>query len=619
VDSDPEFRRRNPQTVLGLFGQGWDAVKTIVPLEDPDHSFPAVAQRLSNPQRRIIVSNERDYFEDLQAAYGADLPEVSLAFGNEWELYSASLAEVSASVRRATEKLRAAEAMAALVSQQRGEFADDLRPLRDQAWIAFGLYWEHDWTANGPISRERRAAWQRKIARQISDYVDALHERASAALGELLPAAPGVRRILVFNPLCWPRTDHVLIPWDGDEQQATTAFDVAAGQAVPTQWVVRDGKRLLQFLATQVPACGYRLFELRAEAAADPAPRTIEFQDSGLRSARHRLEIGASGSIVAWESLELVRTIVAKGQRANEFEGGIGKVSLESQGPVSTTVRIDVPRPTARTTRIMLLESLDRIEIENTILENFSEVESWRYEFELDAPRTFHEEVGAILQAAVKSQGGDYADRNARTDWLTLNHFVTMHDGATAVTLSNRDCLFFHLGERIKDPMDSASNVIHVLAGGQVDGPELGIPRQGGDRVFTQRFALQCRGGSSTTDRAASMRFALEHSNPLVAAEVTGPGELDPAPRAGLECDSEHVVVWALKPSEDGAGQGTIVRLWNLAEQPFQYTLKMNPPIGKCIQTTHIETDLEPMEVIAGAVTETLASGAIRTLRILPA
>ena len=106
VGENAKFKTSNPQDVIGLFGQGWDDLATIVPLTNTQDSFPAVAAKMTTDTRRIIVSNELDYFEDFEKHYGDDLPEVSCSFGNEWDLYSASLVEVSASVKRATEKLR---------------------------------------------------------------------------------------------------------------------------------------------------------------------------------------------------------------------------------------------------------------------------------------------------------------------------------------------------------------------------------------------------------------------------------------------------------------------------------------------------------------------------------
>jgi alpha-mannosidase len=613
----PDFLERNPQSVIGLFGQGWDDLKTIVPLEDQERSFPAVAKQLTDATRRVIVSNELDYFADMETNHGDVLPEQSWAFGNEWELYSASLAEVSATVKRATEKLRTAEALAALVQQRVPEFGSDLHELREQAWIAFGLYWEHDWTADGPISRERRATWQRKIAKQITDYVDTLHDRAVAALSNQVNNPANERLLVVFNQLSWVRTDYAEIPLN--DAESLTVLDAKSGKPAPSQVILRDQQLFLRFLADRIPACGYRVFKLTtAEASPESSAPTIRFANFELESPLHRLQIDSNGSITRWEYKGLPKPLITDGQRANEFEASLGTVTLESTGPVSTTVRIDAARPTARTTRVTMFESLDRIEIENTIRENFLGVESWRYEFNLDSPQTEHEEVGAIVRAATAKEGGDYADQNARTQWLTMNHFVTLRDESAAVTISNRDCLFFHLGQDHSQPMDSKSGVVHILAGGQIDGEKLGIPKQGGDRQFTQRFALRAT-SPGQADRVQSMRTALEHQNPLLAVSVSkSDGKLKRKSFSMLKLNSESVVVWALKPAEpspSGAGQGTVVRLWNLANEPASYELTMSKPVKQCFKTTHVETEIERLEMVDGKVSETLPPGGMRTLR----
>ena len=106
LDSDPGFLSRyrargasEPYQVRAAFGFGWDALdrKTGQPYAaDPekyprtDH-FHRIAQRLSTPERQVIVSNEQDFFEDFEATHGASLDRVAVTYGNEWDLYSASM------------------------------------------------------------------------------------------------------------------------------------------------------------------------------------------------------------------------------------------------------------------------------------------------------------------------------------------------------------------------------------------------------------------------------------------------------------------------------------------------------------------------------------------------
>ena len=116
VDSDPQFRARYPYAVIGAFGKGHDDLKTLT------REFVDTAKNKSTANRRVIVSNEKDFFEDFESSYGAGLESLRVSFGNEWDLYCAALAEVSARVKRSLEKLRAAEAMAALVSLKNSAF-----------------------------------------------------------------------------------------------------------------------------------------------------------------------------------------------------------------------------------------------------------------------------------------------------------------------------------------------------------------------------------------------------------------------------------------------------------------------------------------------------------------
>src|SRR5206468_5028849 len=95
----------------------------------------------------------------------------------------ASMSETSARARRSVEKLRVGELMATLVSLQRPDFLRGREPARDQAFMDLGLYWEHDWTADGPVSRSSRAAWQELLASEIEAYVNPLHADSALRLG----------------------------------------------------------------------------------------------------------------------------------------------------------------------------------------------------------------------------------------------------------------------------------------------------------------------------------------------------------------------------------------------------------------------------------------------------
>jgi alpha-mannosidase len=174
----------------------------------------------------------------------------------------------------------------------------------------------------------------------------------------------------------------------------------------------------------------------------------------------------------------------------------------------------------------------------------------------LENPDVYHEEVGAILHARLTSEDGHYSTRNARYDWLTLNHFVDINtpDGF-GITLSNADCYFMKLGASTPDALDTKTPQISVLVGGRDLNDSGALGDQGGDDHFIQRFALRPHG---EYDAVAAMRFALEHQNPMVTGGTIG-GDLYPEKFYSLlQVDNSMSCFWALKPAEDGLEAGVV-------------------------------------------------------------
>jgi alpha-mannosidase len=74
-------------------------------------------------------------------------------------------------------------------------------------------------------------------------------------------------------------------------------------------------------------------------------------------------------------------------------------------------------------------------------------------------------------------------------------------------------------------------------------------------------------------------------------------------------------LLWAMKPAEDGIREaGVIARLWNLAAEPVDATLRLTPgPIAGATETTHIETEIGPAPVTEGLLRASLAPHQMKT------
>ena len=53
------------------------------------------------------------------------------------------------------------------------------------------------------------------------------------------------------------------------------------------------------------------------------------------------------------------------------------------------------------------------------------------------------------------------------------------------------------------------------------------------------------------------------------------------------------MLLWALKPHNDGIEHGLVARLWNVSDKAAQAELHLTPAISAANRTTHIETDIE--------------------------
>lgn len=629
-----------PFNVAGAFGYGWDDLATYV-----SPAFITAAQQNTTATRTVRVSNEEDFFRDVDRTY-PNLPTESVSYGNEWDLYPVSMNEITAQVRRATEKLRSAEGLAALVSLKDSTFA------RDLAWEAYGLYWEHDWTADGPISKQDRANWQTKMHHRIVGYVDTLYNRAVAGLGGQLKTAINPR-FYVYNPLNWSRTDFADVAYLG--AGSVRVVEAETGREVVSQRIQKVGKSFVRVWAEGVPSVGYKVYEIQSSRRGAIQPDAATVNGEFIQNDHYRIRLKKSGVISELHDRRAgnrpgpggephVRQLVKQrntGTPASRLLNDIGTKNpdagnalvVENRGPVSVTLKAVSNDPIAHTVRVTLFKNSrtagsPRIDIEDSLQANFGDVKAWAFSLNLTNPTTHHEELGAILTAKKETRGGHYASQNARYDYQTFNHFADLSEPNYGVTLSNQDCSFFKLGQTTAtaartDSLWETSAQLNALAGGQVDtygsGKKdtlrLGIYNQNGAKAFRYHFALTTH--ANGFDALAAMKFALEHQNPLVTGAVTGSQAVYPGTTFSLlKTDAPGVLLWSLKAGEEGIRNGLIARFWNLDTAPATATLNLALPIRRAWQTTHIETNEEVLRPTANQLKANFSGRQLNTYRL---
>ncbi len=146
-----------------------------------------------------------------------------------------------------------------------------------------------------------------------------------------------------------------------------------------------------------------------------------------------------------------------------------------------------------------------------------------------------------------------------------------------------------------------------------MDGPKLGILRQNGARYFLQRFSLRPH---TRYSQAEAMQFAMEHQNPPVAVAVGGDKDSPyPATSFGyLKISVPGVLLWSLKPHDDGIQHGVVARLWNQHDKPVTFDLDVgSATLVAARRLSHIETTLAPLALSDGVLRDEVAAQRMET------
>ena len=601
-------RRRQPGIPLtGLFGAGQDQV------EYRTTAFTDLAREWNGTHRggdRVVVSNGIDFFEVLEE-HADRLPVLRGGWGNDWDLWPATLSRRTAQMRRAIERLRTAEALSAIAHWRDETFWPPIQERLEAAFIDYFKYFEHSWGRVTDALFEALIENKKRWARSFDDAVSEAEASAASRVAGLF-ATPDEDRVVVFNPLGFARTDFADVPVP--DAGPHVVRDVATGEEAPSQTVSLGGKRHLRLLARDVPALGYRVYRYQRGTPAR-SPDAAEITSRRIESHRYRVELGGAGEIVAAFDKDAGREIAAGA--LNDFGGGsVRAVAAENVGPVSATLRVEVEGPPRRRVGITLFREIDRIEIENEILENVVERHHYRYRVALSEPRIRFEEVGAIARPGLVSEGGDFLP-GTRSDYMTLNHFVGFAGNGYGVVLSNRDAFAMRVGDSTAKEFDLPTSEVSVLALGNL-AFEKGIQDQGGDDRFLNSFAVIGEAGAFSAARA--MRHGLAHQNPLrvIPLARNQPGSLREPTASFVSLDVDNVVVTAIKPAEEG-GRGIIVRVWELDGRDTDFTIDVSAFAPReAFAVSLIETDIGPAALNNGRIAATIGANEIKTYRFLP-
>jgi alpha-mannosidase len=449
--------------------------------------------------------------------------------------------------------------------------------------------------------------------------------------------------VVVFNPLGWPRSDlaEVEIGYSDRDHPAVELIG-PAGDAVPIQFVAieRYGEggikhAKLAFIARDVPALGYSLYQViprragskggEGVAAASPGPSSTMHQDTGsieneycratfnlwtgemtkllVKAGDWEALGGRSANVVAeeqdggdfWELYGTLNggrlTAMTRGQglpahershSSNEWVGGDGRTEA---GPVFSQFHIAHPFGEGSfETSVRLYPGIRRVDIRTNLLNNDKFVR-YRVLFptSISNGRRFEE----IPFGAVERPTAQEFPAQNWSDWS---------DGTRGVALINRGLPGNNVAEGtlMLSLLRSARITAYPFFGGYEPGVSSDLGLELGVRRTFDYALLPHQGDWSA---AQVYRAGWEFNNPLLVRKASlHPGRL-PKRWGLLEVSASDVVVSALKPGRDGE---LVLRVYEAAGRPSPgIKIKLNAAISSAREVNLIEdpaAELHPVD-----------------------
>lgn len=554
----------------------------------------------------------------IQKQFGDQIPTIRGGGGPYWEDGIASGAYYAAIERRNESVAPTAEKLATLTAVINPLVKANTVKLH-RMWKDMVLMDEHTWDSFDSVSNPKSlesvegAKFKDQFAVNAAALADFLTKNSMATIVQSIPVSPG--HLIVFNALNWKRNGMASIDLpDGDE-----IVDLSSGETVPVS-VIRKGHgyRYVRFLASDVPAVGYKVYDIRKETANVPPPVAQELHTDVMESPYYKVTLDPeTGAVRSIYDKQLHREIVNEHSpyRFGEYlyvtggdkspntilqyshvypkpklevhpaEGGtLVSVTKTPYGEVARMVSHDTNTPSVAT-EIRLFNNEKKIEFVESVDKKkvyTKEGVYFAFPFAMDHPEFQYEIQNGVINPAKDMYPG------AGHEWFSVQHWVSVEqDGfsgtvmpldAALVTLgdinrgqwpakfgSRPGTIFSYVMNNYWDTNYRAGQGGHfkfryvITSAASTNAPELS--HMGWEEftpLDTDIVTTQDKGVGRTMEAGK-----MQYPQPAAIAKILhiNPA-LNPVKESFLQVDDPDVVLDTWKPAEDG--KGTILRFLDL-------------------------------------------------------
>ena len=572
---------------------------------------------------------------------GDSIPTIRGDGGPYWEDGAGSDAYYVSMERRNEARGQTAEKLATLAALTNPVIKSDTAEL-SQMWTNMVLMDEHTWdsynSTTAPASHEAvdQLAMKDQLAVNAAAQVDFVTKRSMENLADVIPAGTG--SAIIFNSLNWKRSSAVIMDLDKNQE----LVDVATKQPVPVEILVSGANfKRVRFLATDVPALGYRVYATRVEQKEQATPKAE--QSTTLESQYYKVELDAeTGAVRSIFDKQLQRELVSQESpyRFGEYlyvtggdkgpntilhydhvspkpelevhPAGKGKVVSVVQTPTGQVAHLEsqaLNTPSIKT-EIRLFDNEKKIEIVQDVDKTevlTKEAVYFAFPFDMKQPQFQYEIQNGVVDPAKDMYPG------AGHEWFTAQHWVSVQQDGTSATVMPLDAPLITLGdinrgawpeEFGKRPGTVFSYAMNnywdtnyragqgghfsfhyvITSAGATD--QAGLSRLGWEAVTPLEWDI-----ITTQDKALGVPGASQAGNPAQPSAEAGTSS---SQRLGgdqgsfLDVQDPNLLLETWKPAEDG--NGTIMRFVDLGGA--ERTVTVRTPflhLGQVSQTDAVE------------------------------
>ncbi|MGC9198371.1 MAG: polysaccharide lyase family protein [Acidobacteriaceae bacterium] len=484
--------------------------------------------------------------QSIQQQFGSKIPTLQGDGGPYWEDGIASDASYAGMERWNEGLAPTAEKFATLTSIVNPRLRADKSAL-DRMWQNMVLMDEHTWDSSDSVSdpTSMEAVGQQAVKNQYAmrarGLADFITRNSMASLANAIPAGAG--RVIVFNSLNWKQSKLVAM----DLRKNSELLDTTSGEKVPFE-VLSSGPDFnhIQFLATDVPAVGYKVY--KTQPATAPAVTAPDHRLT-MENAFYRIMLDpTTGAVKSIFDKQLQRELV-NGKSPYRFgqylyvtggdkgpntlleyshvyprpelvvhpaEGGsLISVAHTPYGWVARMRSHDVNTPEIDT-RIRLFDGSKKIEFIEDIQKKSVDTKEgiyFAFPFSMDHPQFQYEIQNGVVDPAKNMYPG------AGHEWFSVQHWIALQQNGLSVALLPLDAALATLGDINRGAWpeqfgDRPGNVFSYIMNNYWDTNY----RAGQGGHFEFHYVLT---SASATNPAALSRLGWEEITPLEADTVT--------------------------------------------------------------------------------------------------